>query len=85
MDTLQNALIALYISLGGNVQNVQTDDINTILRAIANLQLINAIKAAMELPALPDDDGTYSLQLVIDDGAATFTWEAAEAEPAAET
>lgn len=77
MDTLQAALKALYFSLGGNVQNVQTDDINTILRAIANLQLINAIRTAKELPALPDDDGTYSLQLVIDDGAATFTWEAA--------
>jgi transcription initiation factor IIF auxiliary subunit len=77
MDTLQAALKALYFSLGGNAANVQTDDINTILRAIANLQLINAIKAAMELPALPEDDGTYSLQLVMDDGAATFTWEAA--------
>lgn len=77
MDTLQTALKALYFSLGGNAANVQTDDINTILRAIANLQLINAIKAAMELPALPEDDGTYSLQLVMDDGTATFTWETA--------
>ena len=33
---------------------------------------------AAVLPALPESDGTYSLQLVIDDGAATFTWEAAE-------
>lgn len=79
MDTLQNALKELYFSLGGSAANVQTDDVNTIVRAIANLQLINAISAAVELPALPEDDGTYTLQLVMDDGAATFTWEAVEA------
>lgn len=82
MDTLQAALKALFYSLGGSAADVQTDDVNTIIRAIANLQLINAISAAAELPALPDDDGTYSLQLVVDDGAATFTWEAVTpAEP----
>jgi hypothetical protein len=79
MDTLQNALKELYFSLGGSAANVQTDDINTIIRAIANLQLINAISAAAELPALPEDDGTYTLQLVMDDGEVTFTWEAVEA------
>lgn len=80
MDTLQNALKALFYSLGGSAADVQTDDVNTIIRAMAALQLAATIKAAAELPALPDDDGTYSLQLVIDDGAATFTWEAAAAE-----
>lgn len=29
-----------------------------------------------ELPAYPETDGTYSLQLVMDDGEATLTWEA---------
>ena len=83
MDTVQAALKELYYSLGGNADNVRdTDDVNAIILAIANLQLINAIRTAQELPDLPDDDGTYSLQLVMDDGAATFTWEAA-AEAAA--
>lgn len=58
---------------------MQTDDVNTIIRAIANLQLINAISAAAELPALPEDDGTYTLQLVMDEGVPAFTWEAVDA------
>ncbi len=30
------------------------------------------------LPELPEDDGTYTLQLELADGEATFTWEAVE-------
>ena len=81
MDTLQNALKALYYSLGGNADNVRdVDDINGLILAISGLDIADKIKAAVELPALPDDDGTYTLQVVIDDGAATFSWEAVSAE-----
>ena len=77
--TIQEALKQLYYSLGGNADNVRdTDDVNAILAAISALMLGQAIAKAAELPALPDDDGTYSLQLVMDEGAATLTWEAAE-------
>lgn len=77
--TLQDALKQLFYSLGGNADAVRdTDDVNAILAAIAALMLGQAIAAASvkELPDLPDDDGTYGLQLVMDDGAATLTWEA---------
>ena len=77
MKTLQNALKALYYSLGGNADNVrETDDLITIINAIAALNIAKEIKTAVELPDLPDDDGTYTLQVVIDEGVATFSWEA---------
>ena len=77
--TIQESLKQLYYSLGGNADNVRdTDDVNAILAAISALMLGQAIAKAAELPALPEDDGTYSLQLVMDEGAATLTWEAAE-------
>ena len=79
IDTLQEALKALYISLGGNADNVRNeDDINRLLDAISGLNIGTALAAAKELPELPESDGTYSLQLVMDDGAATMTWEAVE-------
>ena len=79
LDTLQHALKAVFYSLGGNADDVRlTNDINVILGKVAALAIGSAIKAAKELPALPDDDGTYSLQLVMDDGEATLTWEAVE-------
>lgn len=77
MKTLQDALKALYYSLGGNADNVrETDDLITIINAIAALNIAKEIKTAVELPDLPDDDGTYTLQVVIDEGVATFSWEA---------
>jgi hypothetical protein len=39
----------------------------------------NAVQSAAELPDLPEDDGTYMLQVVIDEGEATFSWEAVSA------
>ena len=81
MDTIQTALKALYYSLGGNADNVRnTDNVNVILAAIAALGIGSELSAASvkELPDLPDDDGTYSLQLVMADGEATLTWEAVE-------
>ena len=81
MDTIQNALKELYYSLGGSADNVRdTRDVNAIIAAITALALGDEIKSGVELPALPDDDGTYSLQLVMSDGEATLTWEAAAAE-----
>lgn len=80
MDTLQRALKALYYSLGGNADNVRdTDDINAIIDAIGGIGIGAALAAAVELPAMPEDDGTYTLQVVIDDGAATLSWAAVEA------
>ena len=77
MKTLQDALKALYYSLGGNADNVrETDDLITIINAIAALNIAKEIKTAVELPDLPDDGGTYTLQVVIDDGVATFSWDA---------
>lgn len=79
MKTLQDALKELFYSLGGDAGAVRgVEDINAIILAVASLAIGDKISAAVELPALPDDDGTYSLQLVMSDGAATFTWEAAE-------
>ena len=78
MQTLQDALKELFYSLGGSADAVRgVEDINAIIMAVAALALGDKINAAVELPALPDDDGTYALQLVMSDGAATFTWEAA--------
>ena len=79
--TLQDVLKELYYSLGGNADNVRdTDDVNVILAAIADLGIGSDLSAASvkELPTVPDDDGTYSLQLVMADGEATLTWEAVE-------
>ena len=77
--TIQNALKNLYLSLGGDAVAVRdTDGVNTIIDAITGLKLGAEISGGKELPALPETDGTYTLQLVMDDGAATLTWEAAE-------
>lgn len=79
MDTLQEALKQLYYSLGGNADNVRgTDNLVKLIVAIAALGLGVKIDAGVEIPAYPEDDGTYQLQLVIDDGAPTLTWEAVE-------
>ena len=79
-DTIQDALKALYCSFDGNADAVRNvDDINALLRAIASLNVGAAVQAAEELPDLPEDDGTYTLQVVIDDGEATFSWEAVSA------
>lgn len=78
MITIQEALKQLYYSIGGNANNVRgTDDINEILLAMAVLNIAPAIKAAGELPAAPTDDGAYVLTATVDDGAATYSWEAA--------
>ena len=77
--SLQNSLKELYYSLGGNADNVRdTQDLNTIIDAISGLSIGSALKAALELPAAPEDDGTYHLQCVVDDGTAAYSWEADE-------
>lgn len=47
-------------------------------KEIEELQTRMTAAEVKELPELPDTDGTYSLQLVMNDGEATLTWEAAE-------
>ena len=81
MDTLQNALKELYISLGGDASAVRAEnDINDLIRMVAALGIGADLAAAgvKELPPLPKDDGTYSLQLVLSDEEATLSWEAVE-------
>ena len=79
--TLQNALIALYGSLGGDRETLSNpENIGALLCDIAKLNLGASISGASvkELPPFPEDDGTYTLQLVMDEGEAALTWEAAE-------
>lgn len=79
--TLQNALVALYGSLGGDRETLSNpENIGALLFDIAKLNLGASISDASvkELPPLPEDDGTYTLQLVMDEGEAALTWEAAE-------
>ena len=44
------------------------------------LRAVEAAAAEKELPDVPSTDGTYGLQLVMDTGEGTLTWEAAEEE-----
>lgn len=79
--TIQNALIALYGALGGDRETLSNpENIGALLCDIAKLNLGASISGASvkELPPLPEDDGTYTLQLVVADGEATLTWESAE-------
>ena len=76
--TLQRALMALYGSLGGDCADLENvESIGYLICAIAKLGLGDKIKtcSVKELPDLPEEDGTYALQLVIADGEATLTWE----------
>lgn len=81
MKTLQYALMALYGSLGGDIAELKNpESIGALICDIAKLGIGDEIKtaSAQELPEMPEDDGTYSLQLVITDGEATLSWEAVE-------
>lgn len=79
--TIQNALIALYGALGGDTATLNNRvSIGALICEIAKLNLGAQISSASikELPPFPETDGTYTLQLVMDDGEAALTWEAAE-------
>ena len=79
MDTIQKCLAAIYAMLGGNLDEIRNKKtVDELLTAISTLGIGDKLKAAEDLPAYPEDDGTYTLQLVIDEGAATLTWESAE-------
>lgn len=79
METLQHALIALYGSLGGDSATLANPvSIVSLITEIAKLNIGAGVAAAKELPALPEDDGTYTLQVTIADGEATYTWESVE-------
>lgn len=107
---IQEALKWIYASLGGDISELAAvDDITVILNAIAELDTIQKIggatelpavtaedngdvltvvegawaKAALpvppaELPAAPEEDGSYTLTVTIADGAATYAWAKAE-------
>lgn len=51
------------------------DDVNARLDALE----------ANALPEYPEDDGTYALQLVMEDGEATLAWEAVESSATPES
>lgn len=77
-NTLQAVLKDLYCAFGGLRETVNAiEDIDKLIEEMAKLGIGEKIKAAMELPAVPDDDGTYTLQLVVDDSVATYSWESA--------
>lgn len=81
MKTIQRALVALYGSLGGDSASLtNTENIGVLICEIAKLGIGAQLSAAgtKELPAFPEEDRTYTLQLVMDDGEATLSWEAAE-------
>ena len=65
-------------------------EVDATNKAIENLQarmaVVEAAIAVPELPEFPETDGTYGLQLVMDTGEGTLTWEAAaEGETTPET
>ena len=66
LDTVQNALKAIYMSLGGNADTVRdTEDVNTILMAIADLGLGGQISgAASALPTVDTEDNGKILTVV---------------------
>ena len=76
--TIQDALRAVYCAFGGNADTVRNmNDIDSLISAIASLNVGDAVAAAKELPAAPESDGSYVLTATVDDGAVTYTWESA--------
>ena len=79
MNTLQEALKALYGSFGGNLDAVRDiEDISAIIRTMAGLGIGEKLAGAVEFPEVPESDGTYVLTCTVADGAATFSFESAE-------
>lgn len=79
MDTLQKALAAIYGMLGGDYADISDlTTVDELLGAISGLGIGDKLKAAVELPEAPADDGAYILTCTVDDGAAVYSWEAAE-------
>jgi len=75
--SLQNSLKALYFTLGGSAEHARgVNDLNTIIDEIAALKIGAQIGAILGLPDAPSEDGTYTLQCTVTDGAATYSWEA---------
>lgn len=78
MDTLQKALAAIYGMLGGDYDNIRNlTTVDELLGAISGLGIGDKLKAAVELPEAPADDGAYVLTVTVDDGTATYSWESA--------
>ena len=72
--TLQDALKALFYSLGGNADAVRdTDDIITILGAMAGLAIGKQLAAAKELPKVTAENNGQVLTVV------SGAWKAANA------
>ena len=77
MDTLQFALKALYISLGGSADEVRNiEDIFDIILKIAALNIGDAVKTAKEFPEAPESDGAYVLTATVANGKVSgYKWE----------
>ena len=57
------------------LEDAVNQDIETDIQGLDTR--LSAVEAALpELPEFPETDGTYSLQLVMDDGVGTLSWEA---------
>jgi len=54
------------------LNKITHEQAETISEAIEDLG--EDIEAAVELPANPSEDGTYTLKVTIADGAATLAW-----------
>lgn len=82
-DEVGNEILRMKAAMDKPAQPVNPpfeDAANTDIKAsISALDTrLSAVEGALpELPEFPDTDGTYSLQLVMDDGAATLSWESA--------
>ena len=78
-DAVNAEMLRMIAAKAGNpapaVKAPFEDDVNAGI-----LARLDALEAALkdELPPLPESDGTYSLQLVMDDGEGVLTWEAEE-------
>ena len=82
IDSIQNALKELYISLGGDASAVRNEsDVNDLIRAIAGLKIGPAIESAEELPTAPESTGEYALHVTIaEETAPAYSWDEVEKE-----
>lgn len=79
MDNTLDALRALYVALGGDLDDVKNlVIIPDLINAIATQAGTVATAAgAKELPANPTANGTYNLQAVKNNSGTTLSWASA--------
>ena len=78
LDSLPTEKLNELLSMEG-VPSVTSSSNGKVLTVVSGKWKAEEIPA--ELPEYPESDGTYSLQVVISDGAATLSWVSAAEEP----